>query len=117
MVEKVGETKKKPKRLIEVINGSLLGENDFPNNEVKTTKYTAYNFLFKNLFAQFRKLSNFYFLIITFMQMVETISISNGQPAMALPLVAVVAISMSKDAFEEIMRYREDKKANNDKCT
>ena len=111
------ESKKKANRVIEVGNKDMIKDQKFPKNEVKTTKYTPYNFLFKNLFAQFRKLSNFYFLIIMFMQMVETISISNGQPAMALPLVAVVAISMSKDAFEEIMRYREDKKANNDKCT
>lgn len=41
--------------------------DDFGSNTVKTAKYTWYNFVPKNLIAQFRKIANFYFLIITFM--------------------------------------------------
>jgi phospholipid-translocating ATPase len=36
----------------------------YPNNTVKTSKYTIFNFLFKNLFQQFRRIANFYFLLV-----------------------------------------------------
>lgn len=45
--------------------------------------------------------------------MVPQISISEGEPIMALPLVLVVAISMLKDGYEDFMRHQDDKKENN----
>ena len=54
-----------------------------------------------------------YFLVIMFMQMVDVISISNGQPAMAPPLTFVVILSMIKDAYEDYNRHKEDESENN----
>ena len=48
------------------------------------------------------------------MQMVRAISISNGQPAMAPPLIFVVLVSMIKDAYEDVNRHIEDSKENNE---
>ena len=48
------------------------------------------------------------------MQMVPAISISNGQPAMAPPLIFVVLVSMIKDAYEDVNRHIEDSKENNE---
>jgi len=62
---------------------------------------------------QFNKGSNVYFLIITFMQMIDMISISGGQPAMAMPLFFVVLVSMVKDAFEDYKRKQADDQENN----
>ena len=75
--------------------------NKFSDNKIRTTKYTWYNFICKNLMIQFSKAPNVYFLIITFMQMIEEISISGGKPAMAVPLVFIVLLSMMKDLFED----------------
>lgn len=36
---------------------------DYPNNSISTSKYTAINFLPKNLFFQFSKLANDYFVV------------------------------------------------------
>ena len=47
-----------------------------------------------------------------FMQMIEVISISQGQPAMLPPLVFVVVLSMIKDAYEDYKRHREDYNEN-----
>ena len=47
-----------------------------------------------------------------FMQMIEVISISQGQPAMLPPLVFVVVLSMIKDAYEDYKRRREDLNEN-----
>lgn len=66
-----------------------------------TSKYNKQTFLPLNLLEQFRKASNFYFVIIMCMQMVQVISISNGNPAMLPPLLIVVSVSMIKDAYED----------------
>ena len=47
------------------------------------------------------------------MQMITVISISNGQPAMAPPLIFVVILSMIKDAYEDYKRHKEDHSENN----
>ena len=64
-----------------------------------------FNFIFKNLLDQFKKLANVYFLLICFLQTVPAITISAGKPAMALPLTAVIIVSMLKDAFEDYKRH------------
>jgi len=47
------------------------------------------------------------------MQTIPSISISDGKPAMALPLFFVVLVSMIKDAFEDYKRHNSDDKENN----
>ena len=86
---------------------------DIKSNIVRTSKYTWWSFLPRNLFEQFStKMANLYFLVIMFMQMIDRISISNGQPAMLAPLAFVVIISMIKDGFEDYKRYKEDRSEN-----
>lgn len=65
-----------------------------------------------NLFLQFNKASNVYFLLIMFMQTIDLISISGGKPAMAFPLAGVVIVSMVKDAFEDYKRHKADDSEN-----
>ena len=77
-----------------------------------TTKYTLINFVFKNLMIQFSKLANVYFLIIMIMQTIKPISITDGTPVQAMPLLSVIIISMIKDAFEDYKRYVSDKDEN-----
>ena len=83
------------------------------NNSVRTSKYTWWSFFPVNLWEQFStKMANLYFLVIMFMQMIEKISISAGQPVMAMPLIFVVSLSMIKDAYEDFKRHRSDKSEN-----
>ena len=46
------------------------------------------------------------------MQTIRSISISNGNPAMAFPLTVIVIISMIKDAYEDLKRHKADKAEN-----
>ena len=39
-------------------------ERTFKTNEIHTSKYTWYNFIPKNLFYQFQKIANLYFLVL-----------------------------------------------------
>jgi hypothetical protein len=43
--------------------------NKYTNNVVVTSKYTWYSFLPLNMFEQFRKVANFYFLVIAILQL------------------------------------------------
>ena len=49
-----------------------------------------------------------YFLVISIMQCIRDISITNGQPANLPALFFIVVISMVKDAFEDYRRYKRD---------
>ena len=57
-----------------VAGGGVLqvGESNegskFPNNFVRTAKYTVLNFVPKNLFEQFMRVANLYFLVVSILQ-------------------------------------------------
>ena len=51
------------------------------------------------------------------MQMVNAISITNGQPVIFGPLAIVVSISMLKDFAEDYKRHKSDNEENNRKST
>ncbi|TNN27116.1 putative phospholipid-transporting ATPase IH [Liparis tanakae] len=40
----------------------------YPDNRIVSSKYTSWNFVPKNLFEQFRRIANFYFLLIFLVQ-------------------------------------------------
>eukprot|EP00743_Colponemidia_sp_Colp-15_P004663 GILK01005024.1.p1 GENE.GILK01005024.1~~GILK01005024.1.p1 ORF type:complete len:1174 (-),score=231.08 GILK01005024.1:215-3736(-) len=84
----------------------------FPNNAISTSKYSILTFLPKNLYQQFRKLANVYFLIIAVLQTVPSISISYGQPVILVPLLFVICVSAVKDALEDLVRHRSDYEEN-----
>lgn len=88
-----------------------------PNNTVRTSKYNVFTFLPLNILNQFKKMANVYFLIISFMQTIKSISISDGKSVMAVPLVFVIMVSMVKDAFEDYKRHQNDAQENEKKVT
>lgn len=65
-------------------------------------------FLPKNLFYQFRKMTNLYFLVLTVLDWY----INQQLPAMIFPLSFVVSVSMIKDIFEDLKRHDSDRKEN-----
>ena len=69
-----------------------------------------------NLYQQFKKAPNIYFLIVSILQTIELISITNGKSAVAPSLVYVVLLSMFKDAYEEYKKHKQDTIENNSKC-
>ena len=88
----------------------------FCGNTIRTTKYTWFTFIPKNLFEQFSKMANVYFIFIMILQIIPPISITGGQPAILLPLLFVVAVSAIKDLFEDIKRHRADAQENHRKA-
>ena len=83
----------------------------FPSNYVSTTKYSPLTFIPLNLFEQFRRLSNFYFLLIAILQLIPGFSTLDPITSI-LPLIFVVLVTMVKEAAEDLRRHSSDKKAN-----
>lgn len=85
------------------------------SNHISTTKYTLTNFISKIMIEQFSKLANIYFLIITMLQTVESISISLGKPVIFIPLLLVVFVNGVKDLWEDYIRKLQDNTENQTK--
>ncbi|XP_068182021.1 phospholipid-transporting ATPase VB [Antennarius striatus] len=87
----------------------------FPGNAIKTTKYTLLFFIPVNLFEQFHRLANIYFVglaILNFFPIVNAF-----QPEVALiPICIILSLTALKDACEDFRRYQSDKKLNNTPC-
>src|SRR5687768_2571724 len=70
----------------------------FPDNFIKTSKYNLITFVPLNLFHQFRKVSNFYFLINAIVAVIP--EVSPITPATAImPLIFVLAVAAIKDGY------------------
>ncbi|XP_073214510.1 phospholipid-transporting ATPase IG isoform X4 [Lepidochelys kempii] len=85
-------------------------EQKFCDNRIVSSKYTVWNFLPKNLFEQFRRIANFYFLIIFLVQVIvdtPTSPITSG-----LPLFFVIIVTAIKQGYEDWLRHRADKEVN-----
>ncbi|KAK5103027.1 drs2 neo1 protein [Lithohypha guttulata] len=81
------------------------------NNRIRSCKYTIWNFFPKQLVAQFGKLANFYFLIISILQLIPGLS-TTGSFTTLLPLLIFVGISMAKEGYEDVRRNKFDKEEN-----
>uniref|UniRef100_A0AAQ6A9D3 Phospholipid-transporting ATPase n=1 Tax=Amphiprion ocellaris TaxID=80972 RepID=A0AAQ6A9D3_AMPOC len=82
------------------------------NNAIKTSKYNIFTFLPLNLFEQFRRLANAYFLFLFCLQLIPQVS-SLSWFTTAVPLILVLGITAVKDANDDINRHRTDKQVNN----
>lgn len=81
------------------------------SNEIRTAKYTIFNFIPKNLFEQFRRVANVYFLILIILQGIPIFSNTNIFLA-ASPLVSILLITAIKDAVEDWKRQKSDNLVN-----
>uniref|UniRef100_A0A4W6EKA6 ATPase phospholipid transporting 11C n=1 Tax=Lates calcarifer TaxID=8187 RepID=A0A4W6EKA6_LATCA len=73
-------------------------------------QYTVWNFLPKNLFEQFRRIANFYFLIIFLVQVIvdtPTSPVTSG-----LPLFFVITVTAIKQGYEDWLRHKADNEVN-----
>ncbi|KAK2888484.1 phospholipid-transporting ATPase ID [Channa argus] len=86
----------------------------YANNAIRTSKYNIFTFLPLNLFEQFRRLANAYFLFLFILQLIPQIS-SLSWFTTAVPLILVLAITAVKDANDDINRHKSDNQVNNRK--
>uniref|UniRef100_A0A669CH75 Phospholipid-transporting ATPase n=1 Tax=Oreochromis niloticus TaxID=8128 RepID=A0A669CH75_ORENI len=82
----------------------------FPDNRIVSSKYTFWNFIPKNMFEQFRRVANFYFLIIFLVQLI--IDTPTSPVTSGLPLFFVITVTAIKQGYEDWLRHKADNAVN-----
>ncbi|KAM9447929.1 LOW QUALITY PROTEIN: phospholipid-transporting ATPase IH-like [Salvelinus alpinus] len=78
----------------------------YPDNRIVSSKYTVWNFIPKNLFEQFRRIANFYFLLIFLVQLI--IDTPTSPVTSGLPLFFVITVTAIKQGYEDWLRHKAD---------
>lgn len=87
----------------------------FQGNAIKTTKYSPLLFLPMNLFEQFHRMANIYFVGLAVLNFIPVVNAF--QPEIALiPICVMLGLTALKDGWEDFRRYQSDKKLNNTPC-
>ncbi|XP_068960896.1 phospholipid-transporting ATPase IF isoform X1 [Petaurus breviceps papuanus] len=88
----------------------LYTPQKFIDNRIISSKYTVWNFVPKNLFEQFRRVANFYFLIIFLVQLM--IDTPTSPVTSGLPLFFVITVTAIKQGYEDWLRHKSDNEVN-----
>lgn len=109
--EKGEEGEIETERRIKPNNPEFNAQFNYAKNYIKTSKYTLLNFIPYNLFEQFQRLANFYFLCLLVLQLIPVIS-SLTPVTTAVPLIGVLMVTGIKDAYDDYQRHRSDNQVN-----
>lgn len=80
-------------------------KGDVATNEISTAKYTLLTFLPVNLFEQFLRVANMYFLLMAILQFIPGLSPTSWFTTVA-PLVFVLAVNAIKEGYDDVHRHR-----------
>uniref|UniRef100_A0A8C1LKX1 Phospholipid-transporting ATPase n=1 Tax=Cyprinus carpio TaxID=7962 RepID=A0A8C1LKX1_CYPCA len=123
-VKKHKRRKSKKESKTRIVHANILydltkgGDNPnrhYANNKIKTTKYTLLSFLPKNLFEQFHRFANVYFVFIALLNFVPVVNAFQPELALA-PVVFILSVTAIKDLWEDYRRHRSDKEINHLDC-
>eukprot|EP01025_Chloroclados_australasicus_P048093 TRINITY_DN5435_c0_g1_i1.p1 TRINITY_DN5435_c0_g1~~TRINITY_DN5435_c0_g1_i1.p1 ORF type:complete len:1141 (+),score=150.88 TRINITY_DN5435_c0_g1_i1:186-3608(+) len=93
------------------LDGSLPPPKEYSQNFVKTSKYTILTFLPINLYQQFSRIANLYFLLIAMLQLVPGLSPTSWFTSVA-PLMFVLTVNAVKEVIEDYRRHVSDAEMN-----
>ncbi|CCE62610.1 hypothetical protein TPHA_0C04600 [Tetrapisispora phaffii CBS 4417] len=82
------------------------------SNIIRSSRYSIFSFLPRQLYFQFSKLANVYFFVIAILQMIPGWS-TTGRYTTIVPLCVFMAISMAREGWDDYKRHRLDKEENN----
>jgi len=85
--------------------------HSYISNDVRTSRYTVWDFLPKQFIFQFSRVGNFYFLCVGIPQTIPGLS-TTGSFTTILPLMFFLLLTMIKEGFDDYRRYRLDKVEN-----
>lgn len=85
-------------------------------NAIRTSRYTVYDFVPKQLIFQFTRLANFYFLCVGIPQTIPGVS-TTGNFTTILPLLFFVLLTIVKEGYDDFKRHRLDTVENANPAT
>ncbi|RSM03268.1 hypothetical protein CDV31_010544 [Fusarium ambrosium] len=77
------------------------------SNAIRTTTYTVWDFLPRQLIYQFTRLANSYLLVVAILQAIPGLS-TTGSFTTLIPLVVFITIIISKEGYYDWKRHRQD---------
>lgn len=80
---------------------------EFISNTIRTSRYTPWDFIPKQLYFQFTRLANFYFLCVGIPQTLPGLS-TTGSFTTILPLLFFVLLTILKEGYDDFKRSRLD---------
>jgi phospholipid-translocating ATPase len=83
----------------------------FPPNAISNAKYTPLSFVPRTLYNEFKFFLNMYFLLVALSQIIPALRIGYLTTYIA-PLAFVLAVTLGKEALDDIARRRRDAEAN-----
>ncbi|KAK3674711.1 drs2 neo1 protein [Recurvomyces mirabilis] len=86
------------------------------NNSIRSSRYTVWDFLPKQLAFQATRLHNFYFICIGVPQTIPGLS-TTGNYTTILPLTFFILLTVVKEAYDDYCRHRMDKVENRQLAT
>uniref|UniRef100_A0A8C9Y085 Phospholipid-transporting ATPase n=1 Tax=Sander lucioperca TaxID=283035 RepID=A0A8C9Y085_SANLU len=92
-----------------------IKKSRYSGNAIKTYKYNVLTFLPLNLYEQFKRVANLYFLVLLILQIIPDIATLPWYTTL-IPLVVVLGVTGIKDLVDDLARHRMDKEINNRKC-
>ncbi|ELP94428.1 hypothetical protein EIN_047110 [Entamoeba invadens IP1] len=117
MVRRIRLFKTRPRESyqpIRLFDDAVNKKKHFPNNVMRTTKYTLLSFPLKFLYQQFTMVTNLYFLAIMIICCIP--SISTVTPITSIvPLIFVLLVAAVKEIYEDSRRRLADRKFNQSK--
>ncbi|GKT81255.1 phospholipid-translocating P-type ATPase [Colletotrichum tofieldiae] len=87
------------------------GGHPYVSNAIRTSRYTIYDFIPKQLFFQFSRIGNFYFLCVGVPQTIPGLS-TTGNFSTMLPLLFFVLVTIAKEGYDDFKRHRLDRVEN-----
>ncbi|KXZ52548.1 hypothetical protein GPECTOR_9g592 [Gonium pectorale] len=84
---------------------------EYASNEIRTAKYTLLTFLPVNLFEQFTRAANLYFLITAILQLIPGLAPTSWFTTVT-PLVIVLCINAIKEIVDDYYRHQSDRDIN-----
>lgn len=79
--------------------------SNYADNYVRSTKYTLVTFLPKSLFEQFRRVANFFFLVVGILAFTPLAPYK--AVSAIVPLIIVVGATMVKEGIEDLRRRQQ----------
>ncbi|XP_074136387.1 phospholipid-transporting ATPase FetA-like isoform X1 [Sminthopsis crassicaudata] len=106
------QTKVEQERHLQANNKEFNEKFEYANNAIRTSKYNFFTFLPLNLFEQFQRVANAYFLCLLVLQLIPHVS-SLSWYTTVFPLALVLSMTGVKDAIDDMYRHNSDKQLNN----
>ena len=99
-------------RVVHVNDQQANDSSRFRSNWISTTSYTYVNFLFLNLFHQFKRPANWFYCLVIVLQVQPATTLTKGKPSLMQPFILILFMTALKDFIQFRRRRNADRSEN-----